>query len=86
MNKTNSIKNCLIKEFNYRKIQYKINQGNSGFNIVKKKKKNDLRFDLNVNIYEESYNKKFYLIKAKRKQGNVYKYKSLLNQIINKIK
>lgn len=86
LNKTNSIKNCLIKEFNYRKIQYKINQGNSGFNIVFICYKNDLRFDLNVNIYEESYNKKFYLIKAKRKQGNVYKYKSLLNQIINKIK
>ena len=86
LNKTNSIKNCLIKEFNFRKIQYKINQGNSGFNMAFICYKNDLRFDLNVNIYEENYNKKFYLIKAKRKQGNVYKYKSLLNQIINKIK
>jgi hypothetical protein len=86
LNKTNSIKNCLIKEFNFRKIQYKINQGNSGFNMAFICYKNDLRFDLNVNIYEENYNKKFYLIKAKRKQGNVNKYKSLLNQIINKIK
>jgi hypothetical protein len=86
LNKTNSIKNCLIKEFNFRKIQYKINHGNSGFNMAFICYKNDLRFEINVNIYEESYNKKFYLIKAKRKQGNVYKYKSLLNQIINKIK
>ena len=86
LSKTNSIKNCLIKEFNFRKIQYKINHGNSGFNMVFICYKNDLRFDLNVNIYEENYNKKFYLIKAKRKQGNVNKYKSLLNQIINKIK
>ena len=86
LNKTNSIKSCLIKEFNFRKIQYKINHGNSGFNMAFICYKNDLRFDLNVNIYEESYNKKVYLIKAKRKQGNVYKFKSLLNQIINKIK
>ena len=84
ISKNKNIKFLIIKELNLRKINYKTYCNNSDIKFVCYK--NDIRFELNFFICEESLLKKFFVINAIKKQGNINKFKNLINKIISNIK
>ena len=84
ISKNKNIKFLIIKELNLRKINYKIYCCNSDIKFICYK--NDIRFELNFFICEESLLKKFFVINAIKKQGNINKFKNLINKIISNIK
>ena len=89
INKLKNIKFSIIKELNLRKINYKICHNNNNSNLILKFNcyRNEMRFDLNVFIYQENSESKIYVINAIRKKGNknTIKCKHLINKLINKI-
>ena len=84
LNKSNNIKNIIIKNLKMKKINYRINNTDYGFKFICNK--NDNRFEINISNHEEKKTKKLILINSIKKQGNTNNFKNILNQLIILIK
>jgi hypothetical protein len=88
INKCKNIKFLIIKELNLRKINYKINHNNnSDLSLKFTCFKSQMRFELNTFLYQENSENYIFIINALKKGGNMntFKYKNLINKLLNKI-